>query len=192
MEYLVILAIALLVFGACFGLDRAFTRLFRNKKQHRSGLAVRANRRYVSIGVVVMFFGVSGLLSGLGGQTLAVVAGIVLILVGVGLTVYYLSFGVYYDGDTLLFCTFGKRGREYRFQDIQGQKLYRLQGGGVFVELYLEDGETIHIQPGTMEGAEAFLNHASAAWQRQKGLSDADCPFRNTDDSIWFPTVEDT
>lgn len=192
MQYLAFAILVGLVFLACFGVDKGFTRLFRNKKQHRSGLAVRANRRYGSIGMVVLFFGAAGLLSGLGGQILLVVAGIVLLAVGVGLIVYYLSFGVYYDEDTMLLCVFGKREREYRFQDILGQKLYRLQGGGIFVELYLTDGQTVHIQPGTMEGTEAFLSHAYAAWQRQKGLSDGDCPFHDPSNSIWFPTMEDT
>lgn len=192
MQYLAILLIALPVFGLCFAVDRGFVRLFRNRRQHQTGLAVRANRRYAAIGAVVAFFGVAGLLGGIGGRTLAVVAGIVLLVVGLGLLAYHLSFGIYYDEDTLLYCTPGKRGREYRFQDILGQKLYQLQGGGVFVELYMCDGHTIHIQPGTMEGAEAFLSHAYAAWQRQKGLKDEDCPFHDPAGSIWFPTMEDT
>lgn len=191
MQYLGFILLIGLVLLICFGVDKGFTRLFRSKKQHRSGLAVRANRRYGSIGMVVVFFGMAGLLTGLGGQILMVVAGIVLLIVGIGLIVYYLSFGVYYDTDTMLLCTFGKREREYRFQDILGQKLYRLQGGGILVELYLSDGRTVHIQPGTMEGTEAFLSHAYAAWQRQKGLSDEDCPFHDISNSIWFPVMED-
>lgn len=192
MGYLPILILAGVVFALCFLVDKAFTRLFRSRRQHCSGLAVRASRRYGSAGVIVGFFGIAGLLSGLNGQVLLIVAGCVLLAVGLGLTVYYLSFGVYYDKDTLLYTEFGRKGREYRFQDILGQKLYRLQGGGLFLELHMADGGTIHIQPGTMEGTEDFLNHAYDAWRRQKGLSEEECTFHSTADSCWFPTMEDT
>lgn len=188
MQYLALLIIAALVFAICFGLDKAFVKLFRNKTQHQSGMALRANKRYGSIGLVVAFFGIAGLLSGLGGQKLMLVAGTVLVVTGMSLIIYYL----FYDEDTLLYSAFGRKSRVYRFEDIQGQKLYRLQGGNILVELYMADGTTLHVQPGTMDGAEAFLNYAYAGWQRQKKLSTGDCSFYDASNSIWFPTMEDT
>lgn len=192
MQYLALLILAALVFALCFALDKVFVKLFRNKTQHQSGMALRANKRYGSIGLVVAFFGIAGLLSGLGGQKLMLFAGAVLMVTGMGLIIYYLSFGVFYDEDTLLCSAFGRKDRVYRFGDIQGQKLYRIQGGNILVELYMTDGNTIHIQPGTMDGAEAFLNHAYAAWQRQKKLTPEDCTFHDASNSIWFPIMEDT
>ena len=46
MTFFLILLIAAAVFGLCFAVDKAFSKLFRSKAQHRSGMAVRANKRY--------------------------------------------------------------------------------------------------------------------------------------------------
>ena len=46
MTFFLILLIAAAVFGLCFAVDKAFAKLFRSKAQHRSGRAVRANKRY--------------------------------------------------------------------------------------------------------------------------------------------------
>ena len=46
MTFFLILLIAAAVFGLCFAVDKAFAKLFRSKAQHRSGMAVRANKRY--------------------------------------------------------------------------------------------------------------------------------------------------
>ena len=52
-EILAVLVLAALVFGGCFLVDKGFTRLFRNQSQHRSGTAVRSNKRYGAIGILV-------------------------------------------------------------------------------------------------------------------------------------------
>ena len=46
MQYIPTLLIAGIIFGLCYLVDKAFAKLFRSKAQHRSGLAVRANKRY--------------------------------------------------------------------------------------------------------------------------------------------------
>ena len=60
MGILRILLIAVLVFGLCFLADKGFSRLFRSKVQHRSGLAVRASKRYGSFGVILLVLGIPG------------------------------------------------------------------------------------------------------------------------------------
>ena len=160
MEYIGVLLLAALVFGGCWLLDKGFVAMFRNKAQHKSGLAVRANKRYGSIGLILAVLGIAGIFSGLEGQLLMLIGGIVLLLVGIGLIVFYLSFGIFYDGDTMLLTGFGKKDKVYRFREIKGQKLYLIQGGTVVVELHMEDGRTINVQTGTMEGAYSFLDHA--------------------------------
>ena len=59
MEYIAVLIIALLVFGICFLIDKGFTKLFRSQAQHYSGLSVRLNKRYATIGIIMFALGVA-------------------------------------------------------------------------------------------------------------------------------------
>jgi uncharacterized membrane protein YgcG len=61
--YIFIIAIA--VFGLCFALDKGFAKLFRNKVQHKSGLAVHLNKRYALFGLVMAVLGLIGFVVGL-------------------------------------------------------------------------------------------------------------------------------
>ena len=61
-----ILVIAAIIFGICYLVDKAFSRLFRSKAQHRSGMAVRANKLYGLAGLVLSILGILGFLTGLG------------------------------------------------------------------------------------------------------------------------------
>ena len=54
MAYLIVAALA---FAVCYGLDKGFTRLFRNKKEHRSGRAVKHHKRLVTIGLLLTLVG---------------------------------------------------------------------------------------------------------------------------------------
>ena len=47
------LVIGALTFGVCYLLDRGYTRLFRSKQQHRTGLSVRVSKRYASFGIIL-------------------------------------------------------------------------------------------------------------------------------------------
>ena len=58
MEYVAVIIVAALVFGVCFLVDKGFTKLFRNQQQHQSGTAVRLNKRYGSIGLLIAVLGV--------------------------------------------------------------------------------------------------------------------------------------
>lgn len=190
MQYLAVVLLAALTFGVCYLFDKGFVTLFRNKLQHRSGLAVRVHKRYAVAGLILFILGVAAIFSGIDGETVLLFGGIVIVAVAVGLIVYYMSFGVFYDEETLLITTFGRKSTSYRFEDIQGQKLYLIQGGSVVIELHMNDGRTVGIQSG-MEGAYPFLDHAFGAWCRQKGIEADDCPFHDPANSLWFPTVED-
>lgn len=191
MQYIAVILIGAAVFGVCYLFDKGFVTLFRNKVQHRSGLAVRANKRYAVIGLVLLVLGIAAFFRGLLSNILLMVGGIVVLLIAVCLVAYYLAFGIFYDEETLLPAGFGKKYPVYRFQDIQGQKLYLIQGGTVVVELHMTDGRTVTIQTGTMEGAYPFLDHAFSAWCRQKGIDPEACEFHDPANSLWFPTVED-
>ena len=190
MTFILILLIAAAVFGLCFAVDKAFAKLFRSKAQHRSGLAVRANKRYGLFGVILSVLGVMAICVGISDGSVLLWGGIIVLLMGICLAVYYLSFGVFYDGETFLLSRFGKKDITYRFDQIQGQKLYLVQGGNVIIELHMTDGNTVSLQS-TMDGVYPFLDTAFAAWCMQTGRDPQSCDFHDPSRSLWFPTVEE-
>ena len=107
-----------------------------------------------------------------------------------GLIIYYTTFGIFYDEDSFIFTTFGKKSVEYRYQDIQAQQLYVVQGGSIVVELHMADGSSVSVQS-AMLGVYAFLDTAFAGWCRQKGINSDDCAFYDPANSCWFPGVEE-
>ena len=191
MTFFLILLIAAAVFGLCFAVDKAFAKLFRSKAQHRSGLAVRANKRYGLFGVILSVLGIMAVCVGIADGSVLLWGGIIVLLMGICLAVYYLSFGVFYDGETFLLSRFGKKDITYRFDQIQGQKLYLVQGGNVIIELHMTDGNTVSLQS-TMDGVYPFLDTAFAAWCMQTGRDPQSCDFHDPSRSLWFPTVEET
>ena len=190
MSTLFVLFLAAAFFGICFAVAKGFTKAFRSKAQHRSGMAVRDNKLYGLAGLVLSILGILGFLTGLGANILLLIGGLVVLALGIALIVYYLSFGIFYDGETMLVCAFGKKDREYFFREIQGQKLYLIQGGNIMVELHMSDGSAVSLQS-SMEGIYTFLDTAFAAWCMQKGIDPQSCTFHDPSQSLWFPTVED-
>ena len=190
MTVFLILLIAAAVFGLCFAVDKAFAKLFRSKAQHRSGMAVRANKRYGLFGVILSVLGIMAACVGIADGTMLLWGGIIVLLMGLGLAVYYLSFGVFYDGETFLLSRFGKKEVTYRFGQIKGQKLYLVQGGNIIIELHMIGGGTVSLQS-TMDGVYPFLDTAFAAWCLQTGRDPQSCDFHDPSQSLWFPTVEE-
>lgn len=190
MTFFLILLIAAAVFGLCFAVDKAFAKLFRSKAQHRSGRAVRANKRYGLFGVILSVLGIMAICVGISDGSVLLWGGVIVLLMGICLAVYYLSFGVFYDGETFLLSRFGKREVTYRFSEIKGQKLYLVQGGNVIIELHMADGGTVSLQS-TMDGVYPFLDTAFAAWCMQTGRDPQSCDFHDPSQSLWFPTVEE-
>ena len=93
MEFVIIALIVAAIFGLCYLVDKAFTKAFRSKAQHRSGLAVRANKRYGIFGVVLSALGVLAVCVGITDGAVLLVGGAIVLLMGLGLAAYYLSFG---------------------------------------------------------------------------------------------------
>lgn len=189
MEWIFVLIVAALVFGVCFLIDKGFTKLFRSQAQHHTGLSVRLNKRYATIGLVLIVLGVAAVFAGIGESVLLIVGGGFIAVIGIGLVVYYMTFGVFYDADTFLLTTFGKKSKAYEYRDIRCQQLYNNYGQTV-IELHMTDGRTVHLQP-AMPGAYDFLDKAFSAWCRQRGIREEDCQFHDTDNSCWFPPVEE-
>lgn len=190
MGFVGILIIAALTFGACYLLDKGFSKTFRNKAQHRSGLAVRLNKRYSLGGLALTLLGILAICVGIGGSKALLLGGIVVLLMGIGVVTYYLSVGVFYDDDSFLYTSFGKKSAEHSYSDILQQRLYVVQGGNVIIELYLKDGSAVSLQT-SMKGCFAFLDHAFAAWCRQTGRNPEECDFHDPSQSLWFPVEED-
>lgn len=186
MEIVFVVAV---VFGLCFLVDKSFTKLFRNKVQHRSGLAVRLNKRFATGGILLLVLGIAGVMASIENGAAMLVGSLILLLVGAGLLVYYVSFGIYYDEDSILVTGFGKRSSVYRYEQIEHQILYTLQGGGLIVELYMKDGKTLQVLSG-MPGYDRFLDHAFSRWCLQRGIDPEVCTFHDPVNSIWFPNKE--
>ena len=186
-----ILLIAAIIFGICYLVDKAFAKLFRSKAQHRSGMAVRANKRYGVFGVILTILGIMAVIVGITDGPVLIWGGIVVLLMGISLAVYYLSFGIFYDGESLLMSRFGKKDVTYYYKDIVGQKLYLIQGGNIVVELHMTDGNAVSVQS-SFEGIYPFLDTAFAGWCLQTGRDPVSCDFHDPSQSLWFPTVEET
>lgn len=188
MELVLIMMVAAAVFGICFLLDKAFTRLFRGKQQHRSGLAVRLSKHYGSIGLIMAVVGLAAVFTGISDGVVLTVCGGVLIAVGICMLVYYMTFGIFYDDEAFVYTSFGKRSITYRYGDIQCQQLYNSYGN-IVIELRMADGRTVQLQS-AMDGVYPFMDKAFAMWLRQTGRRQEDCQFYAPQNSCWFPPVE--
>lgn len=186
MDFGVTILVAAATFGVCFLADKGFQKLFRGKAQHRSGKSVRASKRYGLFGIILGVLGFAGIFAG---TTVLLLAGIVVLLMGAALCAYYLSFGIYYDGESFLYSTFGKKSLEYRYNQIRHQQLYMITGGNVVVELHMTDGKAVSVQC-QLENATDFLDAAFAGWCQQRGIDPAGCDFHDPENSCWFPSQE--
>ncbi len=189
MDFLVIVLVAAATFGFCFLADKGYQKAFRSRQQHRSGQAVRLSKKYGSFGIILILLGIAGALAGLQDGLIMIVGGAVLALVGIGLVVYYMTFGIFYDGESFLYAAFGKKERAYRYSQISHQQLYVLQGGGILVELHMIDGSAVQIQL-SLAGAADFLNTAFLGWVQQKNIDIRDTDFHDPENSCWFPSEE--
>lgn len=190
MQALGILIVAAVVFFLCWVVDKLFSKLFRSKAQQRSGMAVRANKRYGVFGVMLSVLGILGIVAGARGEKLLLICGIIVLLMGAALATHYLSFGIFYDGESFLLCRFGRKSQEHRFSEIKSQQLYAVTGGSIVIELRLNDGATLTLQS-TMDGVYPFMDTAFARWCMQTGHSIEECDFYDPSKSWWFPHEEE-
>lgn len=189
-QFIPILLVAAAIFGICYLVDKAFTKAFRSKAQHRSGLAVRASKRYGVFGVILSALGIAAVTIGVTDGPVLLWGGVIVLIAGICLAVYYLSFGIFYDGETFLLSSFCKKEVTYRYSDIKEQKLYLIQGGNVVIELHMENGTAVSVNTG-MDGVYPFLDTAFAGWCLQKGIDPAGCDFHDPSKSWWFPHEEE-
>ncbi len=189
MEYVFVAVIIAAVFGICWLVDKGFARIFRSKAQHQSGLAVRLNKRYGSMGLILALLGIAATVYSFPDNTTLRVGGIILFLLGAGLTVYYLTFGIFYDADGFILTTFGKKSKLYRYRDIDCQQLYLVTGGNTTIELHMIDGRSVMLHK-MMPDSDRFLDYAFGRWCAEKGLDSAACDFYDRENCRWFPEKE--
>lgn len=189
MGLITVILVVAVVFGLCYLVDKGFTKIFRGKVQHQSGKSVRLSKRYGSIGIIMFALGVAAVFMGMNdAEWLMLGGGCVLMLLGIVLVVYYMSFGIYYDEDSFILSKFGKASVTCYFRDIRCQQLY-LASGNVVVELHMRDGSHFQVHTG-MTGMYPFMDHAFAAWLQQTGRKQEDCTWYDPDNSCWFPELE--
>lgn len=188
MEIIGILLIAAAVFGVCFLVDKGFTKLFRSQSQHKSGNSLRLNKRYGSIGLIVVVLGTAAIFTGLSTGWSMIVLGSILAVLGIALVVYYMSFGIFYDVDSFIYMTLFGGSKTYAYGDIQTQQLFN-NGGTIMVELYMKDSTTVQVQF-SMDGAYTFMDVAFAGWLQQTGRQQEQCAFYDPQNSCWFPPNE--
>ena len=190
MEFFLFLVVAAGVFGICYAVDKSFAKAFRSKAQHRSGMAVRANKMYGIFGVILVIVGILAIITGITGGVALIFGGIFVLLMGAALACIYLFTGIFYDGESFLHCRFGKKDVTHSYREIIGQKLYLIQGGSTVIELHMADGTAVSLQS-TMDGVYPFLDTAFAGWCLQTGTDPQSCDFHDPSQSLWFPTVEE-
>ena len=189
MEFIIILVICAAVFLVCWLVDKAFHRLFRNKIQQKNGDAVRLNKRFSIGGILLSLLGVLALINGIGENMVLLVGGLVILATGIGMIVYYLSFGIYYDEDSFLVTGFCKKDRTYQYNQIRFQKLYVITGGNLLVELHMTDGTAVQVYS-QMVGTKAFMDKAFLGWVRQKNIDVREISCE-PDEYRWFPDEEE-
>ena len=170
MEAIVWIVTAAVVFALCRLVDKGFQKLFRNKAEHLSGLAVRVNKRYGVFGIILSAIGIAAMVSGSGSDKVLLWGGLIVLVLGVSFAVYYLSFGIFYGEDSFLVSSLGRKSDSYRYSDIVGQKLYLITGGNVVVELQMSSGKTVSLQS-TMDGVYPFLDAAFSGCHWEKKAS---------------------
>lgn len=192
MEYIFIILIAAAVFGLCWLVDKGFTKLFRSQAQHMSGLSVRPNKKFGSMGLILVVLGIAAIFTGIAENNTAVLVGAaILILVGAGLVVYYMSTGIYYDDDSFLHTSFGRKSAAYSYKDIVHQQLYEVQGGSTIVELHMRDGSAVQVLS-TMDGYKEFLDRAFLGWVRMNNIDIRQgADFHDPASGCWFPSAEE-
>lgn len=190
MDFIVILVLAALTFGLCFLVDKLHQKLFRSRQQHRSGKAVRLNKKFGAFGLILFILGLAALFTGLSDNWVLIAGGILIMLTGIGLVVYYMTYGIFYDSDSFLYTTFGKKSVSYRYGQISHQQLYVLQGGNILLELHMKDGSAVQLQL-QLAGAEDFLNAAFLGWVQQNNIDIRTTNFYDPKNSCWFPSGED-
>lgn len=185
-----VLIVVVLTLALCFAVDKGFSKIFRREPQHKSGKSVRLTKKYMLFGLLILLFAVLLATSAIGVEDKEnvprmLILAALLALIGGGLVVYYVSFGVYYDDSSFVFSAFGKKSRTYAFGQITEQQLLETRGG-ICIELFFDDGRDADLYA-NMEGVYDFLDTAFAGWSRERGVSAEDCPWYDPANSCWFP-----
>ena len=79
----VYILVAVAAFAVFYGIDKGFTKIFRGKVQHTTGLSVRLNKRYATVGVVIFVLGIAAIFTGIREGKALVIGGALLAIMGI-------------------------------------------------------------------------------------------------------------
>ena len=190
MTWAIYLTVIAGTFGVLFLGDTLFRKFFRKEHEYQTGMVVHLNKRLLIAGILLTVLGIAmlGQLAK-GFNWIIVAASVILEIMGIGLLIYYNSFGVFFDLDTFICRSFRQKAQTYRYEDILSQQLFTT-AGGIMVELDLRGGRTLTLQQ-NMDGMYSFLDHACFARLRQLGQEPRDCKWFDKSQSCWFPPREE-
>ena len=178
MIYFILLFFGACVFGLCFLVDKLITRLKRGRPEKKT---VRQPQRAAAFGILLLVAGIALLM--FLRQTLGLVGGITMILLGLVLLGSYAFFRVDYDEEGFT-CHSLKGKQHYLFNQIKGEQAIAAKSG---INLILFVGDTAVEFSEAMQGLRPFLSHAYYARCRQLGIDPAENPPPAPGELVWFP-----
>ena len=188
MNLLGIAIVCALVFLICFGIDKLLQRLFPKTELEKGKNVVRPARKSAVFGVILTFASVAVTVFRLSANmdALLLIGCAVAFVLGVILLVTYFSFVLYYDDEKFLCVRRGKK-REFRYDEIRGQRTLMTRGGYQTV-LFVDDTE-IELYS-SMQNVNVFLGKAFYRWCEQKGI-DPGSVENNPRMMTWFPDPDE-
>lgn len=184
MPFLGIAIVCALVFLICFGIDKLVQRLFPKTELEKGKNVVRPARRSAVFGVILTFAAVAVTVFRISKEpdVLLLLGCAVAFILGVILLVSYFSFAIYYDNESFLYRSYGRK-REFHYGQIRGQRTLMTRGGYNAV-LFVDDTE-IDLYS-SMQNVNVFLGKAFYRWCEQKGI-DPNSVENNPRMMSWFP-----
>lgn len=186
-ELLWIGAMAIVIVGICFLLDRTLGRRMPKINWGRTEGRVRQPKRQTLFGLLAALLGLICVVYYRNSHPLIFCSGVVLLIAGGLLCWFYLWCGVFYDENGFQVRRFGGKGLACPYEQILFQKVWTSRDRAL-VELHLAGGAVMISMD--MDGAREFLDYASRMWQTQKRLKPEDCPFHRPEALSWFPSKE--
>ena len=188
MKYAFLAAFAAAIFGLCFLVDFVLKKLTPYDPRKSVGRAVRPPRRGSVIGILMLFFGLTAILFYASRmEAMWIVLCAVVALAGVFLLVQNLSCALYYDDEGFSYRELRKRRKDYRYEQIEGQRS-ALTRGGVQTVLFVA-GDAIPLYE-AMDGLRPFLQTAFRRWCEEKQI-DPETVVNNPDCLTYFPDPEE-
>lgn len=178
MKYILYILLIAVIFGLVALVDFVFGKLFPRLKAPKTAKAVRMPRYSFVLGILIVVLGIMGLLFYTEADWFLRIGMVAAMVMGLYMTVNYISFGIFYDAEGFTYRTLTKKAVFYRYSDITGQRSFLARSG---LNTSLLMGETEIPLNGAMKGLPDFMSYAFFAWCRETG--------RDPDQQEYDPTT---